>query len=679
MPQLKRRQFLQFAGSALGTLGLCQMDLMRQGDRYTSVLAQSTSRKLALLLGINTYPSPLPSLQGCLTDVELQRELLTYRFGFNPKDILTITNETSLKPTRQSILEAFENHLIKQAKPGDVVVLDCCHSGGGTRGNLVFRAVPSRWGGAAAQASPEEFEYQQQWLSRLKLSRDEFFNLRKKGIAKGVAFGSAQHSQLAADVPFGDFHAGAFTYLLTRYLWQQPVSQPVSSVFINLARSTKDVAESSGVIQEPIFEVKPESNNDKKPVYFLDPPTPAAEAVVQSVKGNQIEFWLGGVSSVSLDSFKEGVIFTLTDAQGRVQGEVEQTSRVGLIGYGNLRQVRSGATLQAGTLLREKIRGISEDVKLRLGLDQSLGKQLEPARVALQTLRRIEVVTVDQKVVVDYLFGQMTEDYLKQTRQQGEATLPPVGSVGLFTAGLTLVSDSFGQVGESMEAAVNRLGSRLKLLLAGRILQLVFNGNASNLKVATTIKPKSGKGVSSNFSSRGAQESAKISPAISTTAQALAPGTEIQVEVRNDESHDLYIGVLVIGSNGDIVVLYPADWDAPEAAALVAPGQLLIVPPPNDDFHFVVQGPSGFIELLILASTEPLREALRGLQQIARGRGTRSGTPLPLEEDEPVEVMETLLADLDRNARTGTALPRGIRGVDTTKLAAISAIIQVVE
>ena len=465
MSRLKRRQFLQFAGSALGTLGLCQLELMRQGDRYSSVLAQNTSRKLALLVGINTYPSPLPSLQGCLTDVELQRELLTYRFGFNPKDILTITDETSLKPTRQSILDAFENHLIEQAKPGDVVVfhysghgsrvidpepipefqgrngtmvfydsrsehslesgtvldimgrtlfllmyalqtenvtvvLDSCHSGGGTRGNLVFRAVPSLWGGGAAQASPEEFEYQQQWLSRLGLSRDEFFSLRRKGIAKGVAFGSAQHSQLAADAPFGDFHAGAFTYLLTRYLWQQPVSQPVSSVFINLARSTKDVAQSSGVIQEPIFEVKPESNNDKKPVYFLDLLTPAAEAVVRSVKGNKIEFWLGGLSSVSLDSFKEGVIFTLTDAQGRVQGEVEQTSRVGLIGYGNLRQVRSSNTVQAGTFLREKIRGISEDVKLRLGLDQSLGKQLEPARVALQTLRRIEVVTVDQKVVL---------------------------------------------------------------------------------------------------------------------------------------------------------------------------------------------------------------------------------------------------------------------------------------
>ena len=53
MPCIKRRQFLQFAGSTLTTWGLCQLDIQRQGDRYGKVLAQSTPRKLALLIGIN--------------------------------------------------------------------------------------------------------------------------------------------------------------------------------------------------------------------------------------------------------------------------------------------------------------------------------------------------------------------------------------------------------------------------------------------------------------------------------------------------------------------------------------------------------------------------------------------------------------------------------------------------
>ena len=53
MVRISRRQFFQFAGSTLATLGLSQLNLQRQGDRYGHVLAQSTPRKVALLVGIN--------------------------------------------------------------------------------------------------------------------------------------------------------------------------------------------------------------------------------------------------------------------------------------------------------------------------------------------------------------------------------------------------------------------------------------------------------------------------------------------------------------------------------------------------------------------------------------------------------------------------------------------------
>jgi len=124
---IKRRQFLQFTGSALATLSLSQLDIMQQGIRYRQVLAQGTRRKLALLVGINEYQG-LPTLYGCVNDVQLQQELLIHRFGFNPKDILTLTDQQA---TRQGMLTAFEEHLIKQAKPGDVVVFH--FSGHGSR------------------------------------------------------------------------------------------------------------------------------------------------------------------------------------------------------------------------------------------------------------------------------------------------------------------------------------------------------------------------------------------------------------------------------------------------------------------------------------------------------------------------------------------------------------------
>jgi metacaspase-1 len=123
---INRRYLLKLVGSTVATLGLSQLNVLRQAENYGQTLGKSTSRKLALLIGIDTYSSY--ALQGCVTDVELQRQLLIYRFGFNPKDILTLTNEQA---TRQGILTAFEEHLIKQAKPDDVVVFH--YSGHGSR------------------------------------------------------------------------------------------------------------------------------------------------------------------------------------------------------------------------------------------------------------------------------------------------------------------------------------------------------------------------------------------------------------------------------------------------------------------------------------------------------------------------------------------------------------------
>jgi hypothetical protein len=70
-------------------------------------------------VGINQYPRST-ALSGCVTDVELQRELLIHRFGFNPSDVLTLTDAL---PTRENIETAFIEHLSNQAKSADDVVV----------------------------------------------------------------------------------------------------------------------------------------------------------------------------------------------------------------------------------------------------------------------------------------------------------------------------------------------------------------------------------------------------------------------------------------------------------------------------------------------------------------------------------------------------------------------------
>lgn len=125
---MKRRTFLQQTGSVLAATAFSETALAVLSDRYQQALAKPSPRKLALLIGINAYPAKALdptatadlTLKGCLTDVALQRELLIHRFGFQPADILTLTDQQA---TRAGIEAAFNEHLIQQAQAGDVVLV----------------------------------------------------------------------------------------------------------------------------------------------------------------------------------------------------------------------------------------------------------------------------------------------------------------------------------------------------------------------------------------------------------------------------------------------------------------------------------------------------------------------------------------------------------------------------
>ncbi|MBD2108801.1 caspase family protein [Nodosilinea sp. FACHB-13] len=757
MSSFKRRRFLQVAGSALAAVGLSQVDVWHQGDRYARALAQPTRRKLALLVGVNQYPDGVTPLRGCLTDVRMQKELLVHRFGFDPANILTLENQVA---TRQNLLDAFESHLIDQTQLGDVVVfhfsghgslvrdpdpiptalegyngsllpydarlnlrgnqvndimgktlfllmanlktdqvtvmLDSCHSGGGTRGDLILRAVESRVALGEAEPSPMELAEQERWLTRLGWSPVKLKTQRSRGIAKGVALGSAQANQLAADASFGEgegqFHAGAFTYALTRYLWQQPGSPPLDRVFVDLARSTRDVANSARIVQSPIYEVEPGRNFGQEPLFFSSPQSPAAEAVVVGTEASgEVKFWLGGVSSQSLAAFESGAIFSVVDGNGNEIGQVEQTRRVGLEGYGNLTGSARGQ-IAAGQLLRERVRGVPTDLTLRVGLDDSLGADLETARSQLAAFNRIQPVAVDGSQSPRYLLGRMTEQGLAIATTEAVQNIGQLGSIGLFTPGLVAIRASFGEPNEPMAVAIQRLNPTLKLLLAGQVLRSVLNSDTSNLNVDVAVQPVNSSVAISRSASRRGSEDNEVAQRLDGFSQTLRSGSEIVVTVTNAEFRSLYIAVLAIGSSGSMSVLHPTDWDAPESESLLEPGQQLEVPRqeagrdpnrsycsnPSEAFHLCLSS-SGYAEILTLVSTSPLRDALRGLQQIAVANNTRSGNPIGLQNDDPVNVVETLLGDIDRSTRSSNRLRDDVRGVDTTQLAALSTLIQVVE
>ncbi|MBD2044121.1 caspase family protein [Coleofasciculus sp. FACHB-64] len=370
MTHSTRRHFLQFTGSALAAIGLNQLSFLQSAQRYGQALAQSTPRKLALLVGINNYASQ--PLQGCLNDVELQRNLLIHRFGFNPKDILVLPDA---KATRQGILTAFEEHLIKQAKPGDVVVyhysghgsrifdpnpivvepgkeglngtfvpvdsklptgypdvggsvqdimghtlfllmsalktenvtvvLDSCFSGGATR----EARVRSRDGGKNVLVSSDEKTYQQQWLSRLKMSPEDFVRGYRTGVAKGMVLAATAPNQLAREVNVNGFQAGIFSYLLTHYLWQE--NSNIEQVFQKiLPEIPKDFK------QLPRYDVKVGSGYQQQSPFLINSPNSAAQAVVTRVSGDTAQLWLGGVD---LRKVEAGTVFTAMKGTGQVK------------------------------------------------------------------------------------------------------------------------------------------------------------------------------------------------------------------------------------------------------------------------------------------------------------------------------------------------------------------------
>lgn len=91
---LGRRDFLQRLSAVLAALGVTDSWLAGSVGAYQSAFAE-TNQRFALLVGINAYPEKVwrsPAkveterfLQGAVTDVELQRELLIHRLGVDPK------------------------------------------------------------------------------------------------------------------------------------------------------------------------------------------------------------------------------------------------------------------------------------------------------------------------------------------------------------------------------------------------------------------------------------------------------------------------------------------------------------------------------------------------------------------------------------------------------------------
>lgn len=283
----------------------------------------------------------------------------------------------------------------------------------------------------------------------------------------------------------------------------------------------------------------------------------------------------------------------------------------------------------------------------------------------MQAVGNIQVVPVEQAT---YVLGRVTVKNLPQVKNALPTQTPVENSIGLFTAsGLRPLQESFKTANESVENAVERLRPRLKAILASQLLTAMTGSDVAtisrnpDLKVSVDIVPVTG-------SSGGGSANLRIfkMPPGAKSAQA-------ELRVVNNDKRNLYVAVLSFNSNGSLSFLYPPKSNEPEIAALLGKGKAA------PSRAIVLTPPAGFVELMTLVSTEPVRDMLLALQRIAETSQLSDGSPITVRGEDSLSLFADLLNGLDNNTRSGITLPRDVAVVNKKQFTAVSTIVQIVE
>lgn len=706
---MKRRIFLQRIGSILAVMGITESSWWTKADGLQQALADTTPRKLALLVGINQYPQ-IPALKGCLTDVELQRELLIHRFGFQPSDILSLTNKQA---TREGIENAFVEHLVKQAKPGDVVIFH--FSGYGSRlktkrllsgmentlipidgnevikdsetvGNylledtllLMLRSLATERATAILDTSyykpsisqPAGLRYRC-WkapLEGLFLAEEvEFQKQLTKKIAPdklSVLLASNSSSKdVAKEIVFSDFSAGLFTYALTQYLWESTAAKKIQ---INLSRVSSSML-SLGSKQEP-FLLKKSNNPALIAANVLSKPIPGAEGTVTDVEddGKTVHLWLGGIPPQVLEYYGVNSRFTFYSAASPSTTPLVLRSRNGLKAKATLKQAKKQQiTPQIGQLVRERLRVLPKDIKLTVALDDISLERIErvDATSAFASINRVGSVIAGEQPA-DYLFGKLPESEVPDTEVNNAMAMSSSSRYGLFTLGGDLIPDTLGEEGEALKVAVNRLAPKLKTLLAAKLWKLTQNEGSSGLSVKVTLEAINRKLPRSLIQRQtrrtlGMETSSKTTDKVSSPGiPIVSTGSKIRYRVENTGDRPLYLMLLGLNNNKNPIALYPwyKDEEAEENSSkpelqqvIISPGESLIIPKTTAGFEWVMSGPDFWCETQMILSTSPFTKTLVALEEGKHSsRETHRISPLL----NPLEVASALLQDLNQASIT---------------------------
>lgn len=548
---LKRREFLRRASGILAGLGISESIIWKSSQRYYQALAAPASGKLALLVGINAYPG-LNALSGCVTDVELQRQLLIYRFGFNPRDIVTLTDAQA---TRANIEDAFINHLVKQATKGDLVVFH--FSGYGRRINwdqsttgLQTSLMPVDAGTGSGGQPANDILEATLWELLRSLTTDRAVavldtsysypgtnlqgNLRirsQQGVPtgnpidaelaflesispkptllfprspssfKGVVLAASGANQLATEGRWNGFSAGVFTYAITQQLW---LATPANTLQSSLQKASCAVQQIAGFpLQQPqllkTLEAPPpeEGNNppdETLPGFVFDQPSAEGAVIALEDNGQTAVLGLGGLPVQALESLEVNSILTpvFVSETDRPPYRLQVRSREGLTVKTQVLGVEKSTPPSPNPVqLGQIVQETVRTIPRNLNLTIALD-------AGLQRIERVDATSAFAGIprVTTVIAGEQPADYLFGRAQEAmlaqlpSSALPmiPPGSYALFSLGKNLLLNTMGEQGEAIKSSAQRLVPQLQTLLATKLLRLSANEGSSRLGVRVNLE-----------------------------------------------------------------------------------------------------------------------------------------------------------------------------------------------
>lgn len=702
---LNRRTFLQQAGLALFSIGVSEVGLSLLGSSkhlapwlkpYLQTLAAPTNRKLALLVGVNEY-SQSESLAGCLTDVELQKELLIHRFGFNADDILTLTN---LQATRENIESAFLEHLVVQVKPGDIVVFHFSGYGGqvklpvttptatlkpaseGESYRLVDSLVPAD-GIIPTKGEPASNELLKDTLiylarslntENVTLVLDASFSPQKsfyQGNLKirscnvpsdnpnpeELAFQDLLKIRLASEGLQGGLKAlprseillsatsqeqiavekvwDGFTAGLFTYALTQHLWQttPQTKILTVLQRAGETVATITDNLEQAIYKGKIAQSTLP---YDTAPTTSlGADGFVTAIADKTIYLQLTGIPLGIINCYGNNSCFSLASESGNWE-------------QANLLQISSRAGLEAKTQFLQSTdstdhiqvgQKVQEAIRI---LPQDLG-----LIVGLDNLERIERVDATSALSI---VNTVTSAVVAK-EQNVDCLLSKVSkteteeSYGLLTIAGTIIPKTLGASNEAVKSAISRLEPQFTNLLAEKLLELTVNEASSRLPLDVTLKSSS---ILFRKTSRLSQSI--TSPVAALDIPVLIAGSKIQLQLKNNSDHTLYGMILEVNTKNHLVAPYiPKDLD--DQGKLVnlkdieiAPNSQVLVPQVGDNWEWDISLSQGITKMYVIFATKPFSNTLRLISQIPTATLIR---PHILNISDPLTIVRGILQDLN--------------------------------